>query len=293
MESAYDISVNIPLLSIVIPCFNDGDFIEEAVRSAINQNFEKKEVIVVNDGSDERTQVVLQKVELKIDKLITQKNKGAGAARNTGIKAAQGKYILVLDSDDHFESSFCSKAIKIFETHSNVKIVISYAERIRNNKSLDILKPKNSTIQDFLKYNAAFGSSMFLKESWVKVGGYDETRIINGYEDWDFYIRQLKKGGVSYVIPEVLFRYRLKDESNSSRANKKKYDLLKYIYFKHKDLYIENYEDFVSHLLRRLEAVEKAEKKSFKKLEFKIGEIVLLPMRRIWRVFNRQWKKVE
>ena len=85
-----------PKLSIIIPCFNDLKFIENAVKYANIQTYDNKEIIVVDDGSNLETKKVLKNLETKIDNLITQKNSGAGAARNTGIKEANGDFILVI-----------------------------------------------------------------------------------------------------------------------------------------------------------------------------------------------------
>ena len=98
---------NKPLISIIIPCYNDSDFIEKAVQSALHQTYPNIEVIVVDDGSNTRTKQVLHVLRPSITKLITQENKGQSTARNVGIGAAKGYYILTLDSDDFFEFSFC------------------------------------------------------------------------------------------------------------------------------------------------------------------------------------------
>ena len=98
---------NSPLLSIVIACYNDADYIEQAVTSALKQTYANKEVIVVDDGSNSETTAVLKKLEPKITMLITQENQGQSIARNNGIRQATGKYILNLDADDFFETSFC------------------------------------------------------------------------------------------------------------------------------------------------------------------------------------------
>lgn len=278
------LKIKFPKISIIIPCYNDAEFIEKSVNSALNQDYENKEIIVIDDGSDEITKAKLNELKPKLSKLITQENKGASAARNVGISTARGKYILTLDSDDYFEKSFCRKAIKIFQEKSNAKIVSCYATRIKNKKK-DVIKHENAALKDFLKYNHTLGNSLFYKSDWEKAGGYDE-KMTEGYEDWEFYIRILKYGGYSHIIPETLFSYRLREISNSTRADKIKYKLLKYIYIKHKDLYTDNFEILIGHLLNRLEIVEKSERKNLNKLEFRIGQRILKPLRTIKRIFK-------
>lgn len=264
------------LVSVVIPCFNDAKYIEKAVLSVLNQSIGYVEVIVVDDGSDQVTKAVLKKIEHQIAKLITQENKGQSAARNTGIKAASGTYILVLDSDDYFEPTFCEQAIAILE-NKEIKLVTCYTKRF-NNSYCDNHYPQGGNLKDFLMYNQATGSVMFRKIEFIAVGGYDETMRF-GFEDWEFYIRLLEKGGSAFVIPEFLFHYRLKQNSTTSRANKIKYKLQSFIYEKHKASYVLYFQDFVIHLINRIEREEIEKIKNTERLEFKIGKFILAPFR--------------
>lgn len=270
--------INKPLISIIIPCYNDVLYIEQAVNSAINQTYPNKEVIIVDDGSNQETKAMLKKLASKITKLITQENKGQSTARNVGIKEAKGDYILVLDSDDFFAPTFCEKAAAVFESRKEVKIITSFVNRLIADKKVDIFKPYGGDIKQFLSNNQATGSCMFLKLDFEKVNGYDEI-MRKGFEDWEFYIRLLQNGGEAFVIQEPLFNYRLRNDSTTIKANKIKYTLLKYIYFKHKDLYTANYELFITHLLGKIEWEEREKIKNTQRLEFKIGKAILKPMR--------------
>ncbi|MDP3945580.1 MAG: glycosyltransferase [Lutibacter sp.] len=267
-----------PLISIIIPCYNDAQYIEQSVNSALNQTYPNKEVIVVDDGSNAETKAVLKKLQPQITKLITQENKGQSTARNIGIKEAKGEYIMVLDSDDYFEPTFCEKALEVFFKNKDVKIVSCYANRINIDYNTDLFKPYGGELKDFLLNNCALGTSMFNKEDWNTVGGYDES-MRKGFEDWEFFIRLLKNGGKAEVIQEPLYNYRKRKETTTAKANKIKYDLLKYIYLKHQDLFKANYELFIMHLLGRIEREEKEKLKNLNRIEFKIGEAVLQPLR--------------
>lgn len=268
--------INHSLISIIIPCFNDAQYIEQSVLSALNQTYSNIEVIVIDDGSNAETKGVLTGLESKITKLITQNNKGQSAARNVGIRAASGTYILVLDSDDYFETSFCEKAIGILENRK-IKLVTCYTKKF-NDSYCDNYYPQGGDLKDFLMYNQATGSAMFRKMECIAVGGYDETMRF-GFEDWEFYIRLLEKGGRAFVIPEFLFHYRLKENSTTSRANKIKYQLQYFIYEKHKTLYVLYFQDFITHLLKKIEREETEKIKNTERLEFKIGKAILQPFR--------------
>lgn len=273
------------IISIIIPCYNDAKFIEQAVDSALVQTYKKKEIIVVDDGSNIETKKVLKKLEPKINLLITQENKGPSAARNSGIINAKGTYIAVLDSDDSYNPEFCAKAVEILETKNDIKLVTCYTQRFTDKGPVDIIKPHSSTIIDFLKYNCAMGSSIFRKKDWEECKGYDEHMKI-GFEDWEFYIRLLANGGTSYVIPEILLNYRMNKQSRTTQANKIKYELFRNIINKHKELYLLYFDDFVDHLLNRLEIVESSERKNLNKFEYRIGENILMPFRKIKRIFK-------
>jgi glycosyltransferase involved in cell wall biosynthesis len=272
-------------ISIIIPCYNDAAYIEEAVKSANRQIWCNKEIIVVDDGSNKKTKRVLKELEPEIDLLITQENKGLSAARNIGIENAKGAFIVLLDSDDFFEPEFCEKALSVISEDKSVKIVTCYANRFNENGIIDIFKPSGGGITNFLNYNAAIGNSMIRKQDWNMAGKYDES-MKEGFEDWEFYIRLLKSGGYAYVLEEALFNYRQKKKSMRGSANKIKYELQKYIYYKHQDLYKQHFEVFIEYLLEKIEREEKEKIKHTHRLEFRLGRTILNPLRRIKRMFK-------
>lgn len=275
-----------PLISIIIPCYNDANFIEQSVNSALNQTYFNKEIIVVDDGSDEKTKEVLKSIEPKLDRLIVQDNQGQSSARNNGIKAARGEYIIVLDSDDYFEPEFCDEASRLLSLNPEIKIISCWFRRIQNSKVIDVFKPGGGDIINFLQYNQAPGSVMFRKDDWKRVNGYDES-MKKGFEDWDFYIRLVQEGGIAEIIPMVLFNYRMRLNSTTSKANKIKYDLLKGLYIKHKSLYCKYYERTIDHFLDRIKREESEKLKNTRRLEFVLGQYLLSPIRTIKRLVQK------
>jgi glycosyltransferase involved in cell wall biosynthesis len=276
---------NNDLISIIIPCYNDWQYVEQAVYSALNQTYQNKEVIIVDDGSNAKTKEILKRLEPKITKLITQENQGQSKARNVGIKASKGGYILVLDSDDFFEPSFSEKAIQVFINKKSVKLVTCQANLLFEDGSSRIFTPKGGDISDFILSNNALGTSLFRKEDWQSSGGYDES-MRNGFEDWEFFIRLLEMEGIAEVIQEPLYNYRKQNISTTTIANSKKYELLKYIYLKHEELYKNNFESFVFYMLSRIEREEKEKIKNTLRLEFQIGKAILRPVRFIKSLFR-------
>lgn len=270
----------IPKVSIIIACYNDPDVVV-AVKSAYNQSYSKKEIIVVDDGSNEQTVKAIETVREFIDIIVTQGNQGQSIARNNGIKKARGEYILNLDSDDYFEKEFCAKAVQLFLEYKEVKIVTCKARRFNKEGEIDIFSPIGGDLKNFLFFNCALGSSMFKRNDWEQVGGYEEQLPILGFEDWEFYLNILKTGGVAHVLPEVLFNYQIRENSTTAKIKDFKLDKFKYIILKHSELYKENFESLVTNLIERLKTEEMEKIKISKRIDFKLGNIILKPFRLI------------
>ena len=267
-------------LSIIIPCYNDAQFIQQAVDSALGQTYTNKEIIVVDDGSDQETKRNLKDISPTIDKLITQENSGQANARNRGIAEAKGEFILVLDSDDFFEPTFCEKAIQKIHQNEDLKIVSCYTWLLFVDGSKKIYKPTGGAIDQFLFSNSAIGCSLFKKSDWETVGGYDE-QMRAGFEDWEFFIRLLKTGGAAYILKEPLFYYRKRQNTTTARANKVKFEIWNYIFKKHSELYIDNFESYTDFLLNNLAGLEKKLQTQKKGKEFQLGAKILAPFRNI------------
>jgi glycosyltransferase involved in cell wall biosynthesis len=272
-------------ISIIIPCYNDSKYIEKCVKSALNQTYPNTEIIIVDDGSNAETKIVLKKLEPKITKLITQENQGQSIARNIGISNSNGVYILNLDSDDFFEPSFCEKAVEKFQEDDEISIVTCQANRFNENGLIDVFTPIGGSLNNFLFSNSALGSSMFKKKDWERSGGYEEKLPILGFEDWEFYIQILKLGGYAYVIKETLFNYQQREGSTSNRIRHERLDKFKLIIKKHRELYIGNFEMLLEELFNRIEREEFEKIKNTQRMEFKIGKTILRPVRWIKSVF--------
>ena len=272
-----------PLISIIIPCYNDAKYIQQAVMSALNQTYSNIEIIVVDDGSNHETKNVLKALLPKISRLITQDNKGQSTARNVGIEASSGDYILTLDSDDFFEPSFCEKAIIVLQ-NKDVKIVSCYANLLFDDGTTTLYKPVGGDINNFLYSNGALGTALYRKKDWFRFGRYDES-MKKGFEDWEFFIRLLSDGGSAHIIQEILYSYRKRQSSTTTIANKYIYDNLRYMMSKNKELYVNHYENTIDFLLNKIAFEEKERYKNLHRLEYRIGFYFLKPFRKIKRLF--------
>lgn len=203
------------LVSIVMPCYNDGMYIEESIKSVYRQTYCAIELIVVDDGSDdEKTLEVLKRLEHdSFCSLLFTDHKGPSVARNIGIAKASGKYILPLDSDDIIDPTYIEKAVDAIEKKPEYGVVYCYADTFGT-----INGPWNLPIYSFeqmLRDNIVFVTALFYREDWKKVGGFNEN-MKHGMEDYDFWISILEIGREIYQIPEVLFHYRIKEQSRST-----------------------------------------------------------------------------
>nr|WP_298332135.1 glycosyltransferase [uncultured Christiangramia sp.] len=270
-------------ISIIIPCYNDSRFLPEALERATNQNYDHKEIILVDDGSNAATKKVIAENGDKIDVLVTQKNMGVSAARNNGIRKASGDYILTWDSDDYFEKDFIKKALNFIKDPETV-LVSSYSRWFETINER-IFKPRGGKLKDALFQNVAMGSAFFRKSDWETVQGYDE-KMLKGYEDWEFYLRLLQNGGEVKIIPEVLFHYRNTPGSRNKKANLNRFEILEYIYLKHANLYKNNFDHFVKHILNEQKIATVYKRKIIHSKDYKVGKSILKPFR-LLRFFKK------
>ena len=222
----------LPLVSVVIPCFNYGKYIEETIQSVRKQTLQRIEIIVVDDGStDPLTKKVLKKLEIQKDlSVIYQENMKTAAARNNGIKASHGKYICCLDADDLLEPTYIEKCVTKMEIE-NLDVCGSWIRLFGNSKDLWITHDLD--IEEIINENRGLGSSLFRKEIWEKVGGYKNI----GYEDWEFWISVAEFGGRGRMVEEPLFLYRRHENSKSQRDYLDNMETIEKIHSLHPNLY--------------------------------------------------------
>lgn len=199
-----------PRVSVVIPCYNYGRFLQEAVESVLGQTFQDFEIIIVNDGSTDDTSVVAERLiadhpQHRI-RLISQDNSGQPAAsRNRGISEARGEFILPLDADDKTDLTMIEKMIAVLDNNCAVDIV--YCDTVRFGDVNNSYQTGEWNLQRLATINILNYCALYRKKVWEDVGGY---RLNCGYEDWDFWISAAEKGFMGYRIPEYLFYYRIK-----------------------------------------------------------------------------------
>lgn len=226
-----------PLISIIIPCYNQAHFMDECLESVFFQSYQNWECIMVNDQSLDNTEEVALKWTQKDKrfKYIKKQNGGLSSTRNAGIKVAQGVWILPLDSDDYISHNYLELAANEFKKDYTVIYCRAQKFGIKNEE----FNLGAYSYKELLKKNQIFCSAFFRKITWEKVGGYDEN-MKNGFEDWDFWLSALYKEKKAYKIPEICFFYRKKESSMVRDMGMETKEMVKeYIFRKHQNEYIE------------------------------------------------------
>lgn len=219
---------NIPFISIIIPCYNHGKYVREAVESIYKQTWQNFEIIIVNDGStDEDTNQVLRNIAYQKTRVIhLPSNRGLPAARNIGIQEAQGKYICCLDADDKLQETYLEKAISVMELNAGISIVWAWTQVFGSEDRVwyaPQFDPERILFQNLLN-----PPGVFRRIAWEKAGGFLES-MQDGFEDWEYWIRLTGHGFRGHCISEKLIQYRRVGYSFAQRAAEKQQALFEKI----------------------------------------------------------------
>lgn len=236
-----------PKVAIVVPCYNHGEFVAEAVESALAQTHRDLEVVVVDDGSTDPATVrrVAELAQPRVKTLRTA-NGGLAAARNRGIETTDAEFIVPLDADDRLAPTFVERALAVVAARPSVGIVACEAEYFGLHRGRWPLPPYR--FPDVLLEPALCATALFRRADWAAVGGY-RTDMRYGYEDHDFWLSLIALGREVHRLPEVLFFYRRTAGGMVAGIDleKKVYSYLR-CYEHHRELYHAN----MGFLFRRL-----------------------------------------
>lgn len=222
--------------SVIIPCFDDGQFLIEAIASVDRVAPENCELIVVNDGSKEpRTLEILKSIRDAGYLVVDQVNQGLSAARNAGISLATGRYILPLDADNRIRAGFVEAGINILDSSSEIGIVYGYRQFF--GMKTDVDEVGEFDLEEILTFNYIDAGAIFRKQVWEDCGGYDQR--ISPLEDWDLWIGAAEKGWRFHRLPQATFEYRVRPESLLSLIDNAEFldQLLENMITKHCELY--------------------------------------------------------
>jgi len=194
-----------PKVSFIIPTYNNQKTIRNCLESIFNQSFTDFEIIVVNDGSTDKTRAILETYKDRLT-IIDKENGGAPSARNKGLENSMGEYVLFCDADIVFKKDALEKMVNVLSKNPDVSYV--YSSFRHGWKKFKLNKFDAKKLQ---KLNYISTNSLIRRRDFP---GWDES--LKKFQDWDLWLTMLKSGHIGKWIPEVLFRAQTKDGLISS-----------------------------------------------------------------------------
>lgn len=209
-------------ISIVIPSFNQGEYLEDSIESCYNQSYSPLEILVIDDGSSDNSLEIAQRYEFKeflgVEspvRVISTNNRGLPSARNTGIMNAKGDYVQFLDADDMLmENALARINQEIMQTNADI-VAPSFKEFGKSDRDVIL---GGFTMDDLKLANRLGYFSCVRKSALLEVGGFS-PKMKWGWEDWDLWFDLFKRGKTIAVIQEILIMYRVKEKSMIYEAN--------------------------------------------------------------------------
>jgi glycosyltransferase involved in cell wall biosynthesis len=212
--------MNEPRISVIIPCFNHGRYLPEAVASVVAQTFAGWELIIVDDGSTDDSAAVAEQLIARHPqqrmRLLRQANQGLSASRNNGIRLAQGSSILPLDADDQIEPDMLAATLAVLERRPEVGFVYTDVRMFGEENRIWSGGPYSL---DKLRFDCPMVPiTLFRKHAWAATGGFRSDLYPQGYEDWDFWLSLAAAGWQGDHIARPLVRYRRSNGSMLAKA---------------------------------------------------------------------------
>jgi glycosyltransferase involved in cell wall biosynthesis len=202
-----------PRVSVVVPCYNLGPFLAEAVDSVLGQSFTDVEILVVDDGStDAETKAILDSFSRPKTRVLRSENRGLPGAKNLGIAQTSGELLCFLDADDLLEPQMLARSIAVLDGAPSMAFA-SHWLRTFGAEQGD-WTPTSCDFPALLDMNTVNGSALVRRSALQAIGGFDET-FLDGCEDWDLWITMVERGFPGTIVPEFLFRYRRRPGSMS------------------------------------------------------------------------------
>lgn len=217
--------------SVIVPLYNKEECVEKTIRSVLAQSYDDFEIIVIDDGSTDRGLAIVKGIKDKRVRVISQKNQGVSAARNTGIRNAKGEYICFLDADDLWKSNFLETVNELLIEFPNAEVFcpsyeVSYGKRVVIPEWRSVDLHKNSLVNDF--FEMATGAFWVTHSSCavVKKETLEGMEVLfpvgeKVYEDFDFWIRLGSKVDVAHSN-KICATYMRIAPNNSRNAHAKR-----------------------------------------------------------------------
>jgi glycosyltransferase involved in cell wall biosynthesis len=238
------------LVDVVIPCFNDGAYLMEALQSLGKERDQGQGVVIVNDGStDGGTLDVLAGLRMRGFRVVDQPNAGLSAARNTGWRVCEAPYVHFLDADNRVDPAFLEAASAILDRDPAISVV--YPDKSEFGDREGVVEQPEVDLASLLVGNRIDACAVVRRTALETSNGYDEA-MRDGYEDWELWIRLMSTGHGFHHIPEALFQYRVRSGSLIARASRPetRAAIVGYVTHKHERIFREHAQEVVAELHR-------------------------------------------
>jgi glycosyltransferase involved in cell wall biosynthesis len=229
--------VSAPLITIVVPCYNYAEYLEECLRSVVAQTYPHWEAVVVDDASTQGdvAAVVARIGDARIRLVRHAQNQGLAAARNTGIRAGQGELVLPLDADDKLAPAYLETLVPLLTGHPEYTAAFPdfYAFGARDG----IIRFQVRDVRALLRDQWVPGpGTLFRRTLWQQVGGYCDA-LRAGNEDWDFWLGAAEQGLRVAHVPQALYYYRQHPDSMAIRQRSTESVTREFLYTRHRLLF--------------------------------------------------------
>lgn len=194
-------------VSIIVPSYNQEPYLRDAINSALSQTHPDIEIVVVDDGSTDNSLKIAKEYPIKV---VSQTNRGLSSARNTGVMNSTGEYILPLDADDILEMHCVGKLLSVAR-ETSADVVAPSIKTFGIAEEVTHLMP-SPNLNDFRYGNRIAYCALIRREALLEVGGYS-SKMVEGYEDLHLWVNLLSRGKKILTVPDVLFNYRVKEQS--------------------------------------------------------------------------------
>lgn len=272
-------------VSIIVPCYNQAQYLSEALESVLAQTYTDWECIIVNDGSPDNTEEIAIswcKKDVRF-RYFKKENGGVCSARNYGIANSTGEYILPLDADDKIHPEYLFEACAILDNKKDIGIVYSLVEKFGAEGGLVEL-PAYS-LEKMLAGNLINNSSVFRRSDYNRTNGYN-INMLSGLEDWDFWLTFIELGVGVFQIKKLYFFYRINKKSRNKSINIcQGKELNKQIYLNHLNFYAAHFPDPISltHQLHAKDRYIKLLEQGLDEIElsftYRLGNFLIKPFR--------------
>lgn len=259
-----------PLVSVIVPYYNHGEYIEECINSILESTYSNIEVIVINDGSTDTLSIEkIKKLEGKHNNvgIYHQENGGPSLARNTGMEIAKGDFFVFLDGDDLIEKNAISICLDVFNSSPETAVV--YGNNLHFGEKNKLRKQKQLVEESILLFNSIAVCVMIKRIFFDQGIKFDNELSRLGLEDWELWITLVEKGFKFKYLNETLFKIRvLKNSRTTDSANQKLKEIKSYIYQKH-----------ALFLAQKYDKLFYLQKQTLETPDYKIGNFIMKPYR--------------